>query len=170
MNLGSKTGEISANKKYILGRMCVYLIIAVIIVILGTTFKSNWQQLFSDESLGVIKDYALFIPYLLALIFVLVAVLPLSCLGKKVDLFEQGFTYGHKHFTWDSIHSITWIKKPYHLLGFIPIPFINYYKISTIPMDNSPILPGLSSLYMDDLYYKLSTSFNNAKKNQVIGD
>ncbi len=164
MDLGVKTGEILANKKYILGRMCGYLVLAVIIIVLGITFKSNWQQIFSDESLGIVKDYALFIPYLLALILVPVAVLPLSRLGKKVDLFEQGFTYGRKSYTWASINSITWIKKPYQLLGFIPIPLINYYKVSAIPMDNSPILPGLSGLYLDDLYYKLSTSFNNAKK------
>ncbi len=169
MNLGLKTGEISANRKYILGRMCGYLVVAVIIAISGATFKLNWQQMFSDESLGAIKDYASFIPYLLALIFVFVAVLPLSRLGKKVDLFEQGFTYGRRSFTWDSIHSITWLKKPYYLLGFIPIPFITYYKVSAIPMDNSPILPELSSLYLDDLHYKLFMSFENAKKNKFTG-
>ncbi|MDR2746199.1 MAG: hypothetical protein LBB77_02030 [Treponema sp.] len=147
-DLGNKTDEIAANKKYIYSNLGLYTIAALLIFFAAPVF---------------IEGAA---PIAIGFIFLAVGLFPLTKLNAKVELYEKGFTYGKKSYEWASIKSITWIKKTYRIFGAFPLPMFNYYKISSVPMElESTLLPELSGLYLSDLHYKLTTALEQAKNN-----
>ncbi len=152
--MGAKIDEIVANRKYIIGRCIFYLVLALALAVSRFTFEAKWQALVNQAAWGT------YIPFGLALISAMVALLPLSRLNCKVELFERGFTYGRHSYSWASIRSITWIQSSYHLFFLIPIPFFIYYHTKSVYADGKSV-PPMNGLYLLDLHYRFESAFAN---------
>ncbi|WP_313529332.1 hypothetical protein [Anaerotignum sp.] len=159
-NSEMRIGEIEVRKSYVLYRASVYLALGIVTAIAGILYQKNITAMYT--TIWWSKD----VPFGLTLIFILVAMHAITKLNQSVTLYERGFSYRNKYYKWEDIQSITWVSTPYLILGFIPIPFITYRHLSSIPMGSSPLLPELSDLYLKDLYFKFSSAAQHVANNR----